>query len=75
MIPHHYPADLMELLAPVAMATIAHREMSQLVWDKIFSFLTGDRVSVFSFVYYFPYHQLTSPYFLPRSLDAYVSAA
>lgn len=38
MIPYPWPANLTELLVPVAMATCAYREMSQLLWDKIFPF-------------------------------------
>ena len=49
--PYHWPANLTELPAPVAMATGAHREMSQLVWDKIFPFPQATWCLSFSFVY------------------------
>lgn len=66
--------NVMELLAPVAMATGTRREMSQLLRDKIFPFPKATECLSSSFVYSFACHWPTSPYFLSRSFEVYVSA-
>lgn len=50
MIPYHWP-DQTELPVQVAMATGAHRETGQLLWDKIFPFPQATECLSSSFVY------------------------
>lgn len=75
MIPHHQPANLRELLAPVTMATSAHRVMSKVFWDKIFPFPLATKCLPFFPVYSFAHHQPSGSHFLSQPADVYVSAA